>query len=70
VFLQNTEISLEALIPKLQAIAANGYDQRIYVRGDKTVGYGRVMQVMGALNAAGYRRIGLVTEQAAAPPPP
>lgn len=66
VFLMNSEITLEELVPKLQAIAANGPESRIYVRGDNTVGYGRVMEVMGALNAAGYRKIGLVTE----PKPP
>ena len=64
VFLQNTEIELEALVPKLQAIAQarGGSDERIYVRGDKTVNYGTVMKVMGRLSAAGYRRIALVTE--------
>ena len=49
-------------MPRLTAIAENGYDQRIFVRGDKAVDYGTVMQVMGELNAAGFRRIGLVTE--------
>jgi len=43
------------------AIAANGYDQRIFVRGDKSVDYGRVMEVMGMLSAAGFTHIGLVT---------
>jgi biopolymer transport protein TolR len=55
-------IALEALGAKITAIAENGYDQRIYVRGDKAVDYGTVIQVMGELNAAGFRRIGLVTE--------
>ena len=64
VFLQNTEIELEALVPKLQAIAQTrgGNDERIYVRGDKTVNYGTVMKVMGRLSAAGFRRVALVTE--------
>ena len=52
VFLQETEIDLVTLVPKLQAIAKNGYDERIFVRGDKMVDYGRVMQVMGVLNKA------------------
>jgi len=64
VFLQETEVDLDALVPKLQAIAENGYEERIFVRGDKSVGYGAVMQVMGALNAAGFRKIGLVTDSA------
>ena len=62
IFLQETEIQLDELVPKLTAIAQNGYDQRIFVRGDKDVDYGKVMEVMGELNAAGFKRIGLVTE--------
>lgn len=64
VFLQSTEVSQDELVPKLKAIAANGYDQRIFLRGDRTVDYGRVMQVMGELNAAGFKRIGLIIDQA------
>jgi biopolymer transport protein TolR len=65
VFLQNTEIQIEELLPKLKAIIearGGGTDERIYVRGDKAVDYGTVMRVMGRLSAAGYRRIALVTE--------
>ena len=64
VFLQNSEIPLEELVPKLRAIsqARGGIDERIYVRGDKTVNYGTVMKVMGRLSAAGFRRVALVTE--------
>ena len=64
VFLQNTEIELESLVPKLQAIAQarGGNDERIYVRGDMSVDYGTVMKVMGRLSAAGFRKVALVTE--------
>jgi biopolymer transport protein TolR len=62
VYLQNTDIKLDELIPKLQAIAKNGGEERIYVRGDKKVDYGTVMRVMGRLSAAGYRRVALITE--------
>ena len=62
VYLQNTDVKLEELIPKLQAIAKSGGDERIYVRGDKKVDYGTVMRVMGRLSAAGYRRVALITE--------
>ena len=48
-------------MPKLEAIAKNGYEERIFVRADKAIDYGAVMQVMAALNAAGFRKIGLVT---------
>ena len=64
VFLQNSEIKVEELVPKLQAItqARGGLDERIYVRGDRKVDYGTVMKVMGRLSTAGYRRVALVTE--------
>jgi biopolymer transport protein TolR len=62
VFLQNTEIAIEEIVPKLQAITKNGFEERIYVRGDRKVDYGTVMRVMGRLSAAGYRRVALVTE--------
>ncbi len=62
VFLQETEIAVEELVPKLQAIAKSGTDERIYVRGDRQVDYGTVMRVMGRLSAAGFRRVALVTE--------
>ncbi|MGX1309621.1 biopolymer transport protein TolR [Amorphus suaedae] len=63
VFLQDSEITLDDLVPRLTAIAQNGYEERIYVRGDQDVGYGAIMSVMGRLNAAGFKRIGLVTQQ-------
>ncbi len=63
IFLQETEIVYEELVPKLKAIAKNGIDERLYVRGDRATDYGTVMRIMGALNAAGYKKIGLVTLQ-------
>jgi biopolymer transport protein TolR len=64
VFLQNSEIKLDELVAKLQAVtqARGGTDERIYVRGDKKVDYGAMMRVMGRLSAAGFRRVALVTE--------
>ncbi len=63
IFLQETEITTEELLPKMQAIAKNGVEERIYMRGDKATDYGTVMQLMGLLNQAGYKKIGLVTLQ-------
>jgi biopolymer transport protein TolR len=63
VYLQETEIPIEEVVPKLQAIAQAGYNERIYVRGDKTADYGTVMQVMSRISFAGYKNLGLVTEQ-------
>ena len=64
VFLNDTEIALNDLVPKLKAItdARGGLDERIFVRGDKKVDYGTVMKVMGRLSQAGFRRVALVTE--------
>ena len=64
VFLQNSEIPMEELVPKLEAItqARGGFEERIYVRGDRKVDYGTVMRVMGRLSAAGFHRVALVTE--------
>ena len=62
VFLQNSEIAVDDIVAKLKAIAKNGTEERIYVRGDRKVDYGTVMRVMGRLSAAGYRRVALVTE--------
>ncbi len=55
-------IKLEELVDKLKAIAKQGTEERIYVRGDKKVDYGTMMKVMGRLQAAGYRKVALVTE--------
>jgi biopolymer transport protein TolR len=65
VFLQNSEIKVDELVTKLKAITdarGGGFDERVYVRGDKKVDYGTMMRVMGRLSAAGYHRVALVTE--------
>jgi len=64
IFLQDSEVSVEELVAKLQAItkARGGADERIYVRGDKNVDYGTMMRIMGRLSGAGFKRVALVTE--------
>jgi biopolymer transport protein TolR len=64
IFLQNSEMKPDELVAKLKAVtdARGGLDERVYVRGDKTVDYGTVMKVMARLAAAGFRRVALVTE--------
>jgi biopolymer transport protein TolR len=64
IYLQNTEIPVDELVPKLKAIAEarGGMDERIYVRGDRKVDYGAMMKVMGRLSGAGFSRVALVTE--------
>jgi biopolymer transport protein TolR len=63
VFLQETEIPVDEIVAKLEAISKTGYDERIYVRGDKDADYGTVMKVMARISSAGYRNLGLVTLQ-------
>ena len=62
VYLQNSEIELRKLTARLIAVTGANPDIRIFVRGDKTIDYGRVMQVMGTINAAGFKRVALITE--------
>lgn len=61
IFVQDTEVELDAMTSRLQAVSDNNPDVRIFVRGDAGVDYGRVMQVMGSLNAAGFQRLALIT---------
>jgi len=63
IYLQETEITLPELVPKLRAITERKPDTRIYVRGDKAIAYGEVMRVMGRINGAGFTKVALVTEQ-------
>jgi biopolymer transport protein TolR len=64
IFLQNAEIKSDDLVAKLQAVAQarGGTEARVFVRGDKKVDYGSMMQVMGRLSGAGFHRVALVTE--------
>jgi biopolymer transport protein TolR len=62
IFLQDTPVQLDEIVPRLIAITKAGYEERIYVRGDRNVNYGQVMKVMGTLSGAGFRRVALVTE--------
>ncbi len=62
IFLQKTPISLNQIQEKLNAIAGQKKETRIFVRGDKKVDYGRIMQVVGEINAAGFTKVALITE--------
>jgi len=57
IFIQKTKVGFSELIPKLLAIAKNRTDTRIYVRGDKNIDYGRVMEVMGKLSGSGFSKV-------------
>ena len=60
--MQKSEVEIKDLRAKLGAITKEKKDTRIFVRGDKTVDYGRIMEVVGEVNAAGYGKVALVTE--------
>ena len=63
IYLAEAPVALEDLVAQVTAEAANGTEDRIYVRGDMAANYGAVMQVMGALSGAGFTKIGLITDQ-------
>ncbi|MBM7050191.1 MULTISPECIES: protein TolR [Rhizobium] len=63
VFLQETQIQAADIAAKLQAIATTGYNERIFVRGDGKAPYGVIADVMSRIQEAGYKNIGLVTQQ-------
>jgi biopolymer transport protein TolR len=63
IYLQETPVELSALAPRLIAITHNNPEARIFVRGDKAISYGRIMEVMGTVNAAGFTKVALVTER-------
>ena len=60
IYIQETAIEADQLVPRLAAIAQAGYDQRIFVRADQSLSYGQVMAVTGRIEAAGYRKLALV----------
>ena len=62
IFLQETAIELDSLVPRLTAITQNKADTRIYLRGDRGLAYGRVMEVMGTVTTAGFTRVALIAE--------
>jgi biopolymer transport protein TolR len=62
IYLQNNAISDDALGPKLEAITQNNPDATIYVRGDRSINYGRILEVMGLVSSAGFTKVSLIAE--------
>jgi biopolymer transport protein TolR len=62
IYLQETVVSRDELVPRLTAIAGTGYDARIFIRADDGAAYGEVARVMARINAAGFSNLGLVTD--------
>ena len=61
VYIQDNKVKIEELTPKLKAITREKMDTRIFIRGDRAIDYGKVIEVMGAINAAGFNKVALVT---------
>ena len=61
-FLQETGIEVDSLVPRLQAITGGNPDAVLYVRGDKAINYGRVLEIMSLVSSAGFRKVSLVAE--------
>jgi len=70
VFLQESETSIPDLVTKLQAISDNKTDRRIFVRGDKGIAYGKVLEVMATITQGGFTKVALLAEQTGAPARP
>ena len=62
IYIQEHQVTYQKMVPKLLAIAKNRTDTRIYVRGDKNINYGRVLEVMGTLSGAGFSKVALISE--------
>lgn len=67
VFLQETQVELEELVPRLRAISDEGYDRSIYIRGDSNTNYGLMADVLARVSSGGFRKIQLVTDTRDAP---
>jgi biopolymer transport protein TolR len=65
IYLGDAKIAADDIVPRLTAVAGQlqGFDERIFVRGDKTANYGQIMQVMGRISGAGFKKVALITEQ-------
>jgi len=72
IFIQESEVPLENLVDQLRAILAaqpaGQPERRIFVRGDRGINYGRVMEVMGTVSAAGFTKVALLAEQPSGKP--
>ena len=62
IFIQETKVEYEKLIPKILAVSNNRTDTRIFVRGDKNINYGRVLEIMGMLSGSGFTKVALISE--------
>ena len=62
VYIGESKVEVENLIPRLNAITEQNTEARIYIRGDRVVAYGRIMEIMSIINSAGYIKVALITQ--------
>ena len=62
VYIGESKVEVENLIPRLNAITEQNTEARIYIRGDRIVAYGRIMEIMSIINSAGYIKVALITQ--------
>ncbi|GEO39223.1 biopolymer transport protein TolR [Skermanella aerolata] len=62
IYVQETQVELDNLVPLLRAITENNPEARVLVRGDAKIQYGTMLQVMGTISAGGFTKVGLVAE--------
>ena len=62
VYIGESKVEVENLIPRLNAISEQNTEARIYIRGDRVVAYGRIMEIMSIINSAGYIKVALITQ--------
>ena len=62
VYIGESKVEVENLIPRLNAITEQNTEARIYIRGDRVVAYGRIMEIMSMINSAGYIKVALITQ--------
>lgn len=70
IYLQETQVTLEELVPRLRAISNEGYDRSIYIRGDQRTSWDTMAQVLASVSSAGFRKLQLVTDTDDGPRPP
>lgn len=61
IYIIETKVPMESLIEKLVSITGHKYDKKIYVRGDRNISYGKIMELIGKINAAGFKQVSLIT---------
>ena len=64
IYIGESKVEVENLIPRLNSITEQNTEARIYIRGDRVIAYGRVLEIMSVINAAGYIKVALITQNA------